>query len=187
MQLSGGRRVMRSVAIDMTSVRFCTPEMLARYRTIDLLRDYIDQTERRVEEDNAAHGFQSGERRINGLHQTNLGVFRAYLVRYLQNEVPVNKDMTLMVRQLQPTETGLPMQLYFFTDTVDWIVYEGIQSDVFDHVLAVIPEFGLRVFQNPSGADISSLRNPVSQDVQAPQQVQPAPAEAKAPASASPE
>ena len=92
-----------------------------------------------------------------------------------------------MVRQLQPTETGLPMQLYFFTDTVDWIVYEGIQSDVFDHVLAVIPEFGLRVFQNPSGADISSLRNPVSQDVQAPQQVQPAPAEAKAPASASPE
>lgn len=187
MQLSGGRRVMRSVAIDMTSVRFCTPEMLARYRTIDLLRDYIDQTERRVEEYNAAHGFQSGERRINGLHQTNLGVFRAYLVRYLQNEVPVNKDMTLMVRQMQPTETGLPMQLYFFTDTVDWIVYEGIQSDVFDHVLAVIPEFGLRVFQNPSGADISSLRNPVPQDVQAPQQVQPAPAEAKAPASASPE
>lgn len=187
MQLSGGRRVMRSVAIDMTSVRFCTPEMLDRYRTIDLLRDYIDQTERRVEEYNVAHGFQSGERRINGLHQTNLGVFRAYLVRYLQNEVPVNKDMTLMVRQMQPTETGLPMQLYFFTDTVDWIVYEGIQSDVFDHVLAVIPEFGLRVFQNPSGADISSLRNPVPQDVQAPQQVQPAPAEAKAPASASPE
>lgn len=187
MQLSGGRRVMRSVAIDMTSVRFCTPEMLDRYRTIDLLRDYIDQTERRVEEYNVAHGFQSGERRINGLHQTNLGVFRAYLVRYLQNEVPVNKDMTLMVRQMQPTETGLPMQLYFFTDTVDWIVYEGIQSDVFDHVLAVIPEFGLRVFQNPSGADIASLRNPVPQEAQTPQQVQPAPGKVKAPASASPE
>lgn len=108
MQLSGGRRVMRSVAIDMTSVRFCTPEMLDHYRTIDLIRDYVDQTERRVEEYNAAHGIGSGERRINGLHQTNLGVFRAYLVRYLRNEVPVNKDMTLMVRQLQPTETGLP-------------------------------------------------------------------------------
>ena len=151
MQLSGGRRVMRSVAIDMTSVRFCTPEMLDHYRTIDLIRDYVDQTERRVEEYNAAHGIGSGERRINGLHQTNLGVFRAYLVRYLRSEVPVNKDMTLMVRQLQPTETGLPMQLYFFTDTVVWVDYEGIQSDVFDHVLAVIPEFGLRVFQNPSG------------------------------------
>lgn len=183
MQLSGGRRVMRSVLIDMTSVRFCTPEMLDHYRTIDLLRDYIDQTERRVEEYNAEHGFQSGERRINGLHQTNLGVFRAYLVRYLQNEVPVNKDMTLMVRQMQPTETGLPMQLYFFTDTVDWIVYEGIQSDVFDHVLAVIPEFGLRVFQNPSGADISSLRDTAPKEIQTP----PVAEAAKAPASASPE
>lgn len=183
MQLSGGRRVMRSVLIDMTSVRFCTPEMLDHYRTIDLLRDYIDQTERRVEEYNAEHGFQSGERRINGLHQTNLGVFRAYLVRYLQNEVPVNKDMTLMVRQMQPTETGLPMQLYFFTDTVDWIVYEGIQSDVFDHVLAVIPEFGLRVFQNPSGADIASLRDTAPKAIQTP----PVAGAAKAPASASPE
>lgn len=82
---------MRSVAIDMTSVRFCTPEMLDHYRTIDLIRDYVDQTERRVEEYNAAHGIGSGERRINGLHQTNLGVFRAYLVRYLRNEVPVKQ------------------------------------------------------------------------------------------------
>ena len=173
MQLSGGRRVMRSVAIDMTSVRFCTPEMLDHYRTIDLIRDYVDQTERRVEEYNAAHGIGSGERRINGLHQTNLGVFRAYLVRYLRNEVPVNKDMTLMVRQLQPTETGLPMQLYFFTDTVVWVDYEGIQSDVFDHVLAVIPEFGLRVFQNPSGEDVASLRNAFSLNAQTPPQTPP--------------
>lgn len=173
MQLSGGRRVMRSVAIDMTSVRFCTPEMLDHYRTIDLIRDYVDQTERRVEEYNAAHGIGSGERRINGLHQTNLGVFRAYLVRYLRNEVPVNKDMTLMVRQLQPTETGLPMQLYFFTDTVVWVDYEGIQSDVFDHVLAVIPEFGLRVFQNPSGEDVASLRNAFFPNAQTPSQTPP--------------
>lgn len=158
MQLSGGRRVMRSVSIDMTSVRFCTGEMLARYREIDLIRDYIDQTELKVEQYNAAHGIKPGERRINGLHQTNLGIFRAYLVRYLQEEVPVNKNMTLMVRQLQPTETGLPMQLYFFTSTVEWIAYEGIQSDVFDHVLAVIPAFDLRVYQNPSGSDLLALR-----------------------------
>lgn len=169
MQLSGGRRVMRSVSIDMTSVRFCTPEMLDHYRTIDLLRDYVDQTEQRIETYNAAHGIKPGERKINGLHQTNLGVFRAYLVRYLQNEVPVNKDMTLMVRQLQPTETGLPMQLYFFTDTVVWVDYEGIQSDVFDHVLAVIPEFGLRVYQNPSGSDILSLRGAEPQTPPSPQ------------------
>lgn len=143
---------MRSVNIDMTSVRFCTPEMLARYREIDLLRDYIDSTQQRVEEYNAAHGIAPGSWKINGLHQTNLGVFRAYLERYLRAEVPVNRGMTLMVRQLQPTETGLPMQLYFFTDTVEWVTYERIQSDVFDHVLAVIPEFGLRVFQSPAAA-----------------------------------
>lgn len=160
MQLSGGRRVMRSVSIDMTSVRFCTPEMLARYREIDLVREYIDETERRIEAYNAAHGIGPGERRINGLHQTNLGVFRAYLVRYLRQEVPVNRSMTLMVRQMQPTETGLPMQLYFFTDTVVWEDYEGIQSDVFDHVLAVIPAFDLRVFQNPSGNDVAALGRP---------------------------
>lgn len=157
MQLSGGRRVMRSVSIDMTSVHFCSPEMLARFRQIDLLRDYIDLTERRIESYNAAHGIAPGARKINGLHQTNLGVFRAYLVRYLEAEVPVNKSMTLMVRQLQPTETGIPIQLYFFTDTVVWTEYEGIQSDVFDHVLAVIPEFGLRVFQNPAGSDVAAL------------------------------
>ena len=114
-------------------------------------------------------------------------------MRYLQNEVPVNKSMTLMVRQLQPTETGLPMQLYFFTDTVVWVDYERIQSDVFDHVLAVIPEFGLRVFQNPSGADVVSLRTPAPQTDVSPasQNTPPAPQdtspEAKAPASASPE
>ena len=193
MQLSGGRRVMRSVSIDMTSVRFCTPEMLARYREIDLVREYIDETERRIEAYNAAHGIGPGERRINGLHQTNLGVFRAYLVRYLRQEVPVNRSMTLMVRQMQPTETGLPMQLYFFTDTVVWVDYERIQSDVFDHVLAVIPEFGLRVFQNPSGADVVSLRTPAPQTDVSPasQNTPPAPQdtspEAKAPASASPE
>lgn len=161
MQLSGGRRVKRAINIDMTSVRFCTPEMLDHYRTIDLLREYIDQTEHRVETYNASHGIAPTERRINGLHQTNLGVFRAYLERYLRREVPINENMTLMVRQLQPTETGLPMELYFFTNTVNWIAYEGIQSDVFDHVLAVIPEFGLRVFQNPSGSDVAALRSAV--------------------------
>ena len=168
MKRTGGRRVMRSVPVDMNSIRFCTPEMLEHYRSIDLIRDYIDQTEQRIEAYNAAHGIGTEERKINGLHQTNLGIFRAYLVRYLQNEVPVNKSMTLMVRQLQPTETGLPVQLYFFTDTVEWIEYEGIQSDVFDHVLAVVREFDLRVFQEPSGTDILSLHTLLAPGVAGP-------------------
>ena len=95
---------------------------------------------------------------IDGRRLTNLGVFRAYLVEYLRTSVRVNKGMTLMVRQLQPTSSGIPIELYFFTDTVNWIEYEGIQSDVFDHVLAVIPEFDLRVFQNPSGSDVQELK-----------------------------
>lgn len=154
MQQSGGRRVKRSVNIDMTSVCFCTPEMLDRFRRSGLLKDYVDAKQQDIERYNAERGINSTETPFDGRHQTNLGIFRAYLVRYLNSEVRVNKGMTLMVRQLQPTETGLPMELYFFTDTVDWVTYEGIQSDVFDHVLAVIPEFGLRVFQSPTGTDV---------------------------------
>ena len=158
MQLSGGRRVMRSVSIDMNTVRFCTPAMLDGFRSVALLRDYIDETERRLAARNAARGVAPGDEGPDALRQTNLGLFRAYLERYLRAAVPVNASMTLMVRQLQPTETGLPLQLYFFTDTVVWIEYERIQSDVFDHVLAVIPQFGLRVFQSPSGGDVQALR-----------------------------
>ncbi|WP_295939426.1 mechanosensitive ion channel domain-containing protein [uncultured Alistipes sp.] len=160
MQQMGGRRVMRSVNIDMTSVKFCTAEMLAKYRKIDLIRDYIDQVERDNSEYNAERGVKPGGLKINGRHQTNLGVFRAYLEHFLRSEVPVHKEMALAVRQLQPTETGMPIELYFFTDTVVWVEYEKIQSDVFDHVLAVVPEFDLRVFQNPSGSDIGALYTP---------------------------
>ena len=157
MQQSGGRRVMRSVSIDMRSVRFCTPEMLGRYRRIALLRDYIDRTERQAEEYNAARGVDPASDPADGRRQTNLGVFRAYLAEYLRRTVPVNPSMTLMVRQLQPTETGIPLQLYFFTKTVVWPEYEAVQADVFDHVLAVVSEFDLRIFQAPSGSDVAAL------------------------------
>ena len=157
MRSSGGRRVKRSINIDMTSIRFCTPEMLERYKRIDLLKDYIARPQQRVEEYNRQPDIPSGEDKINGLHQTNIGVFRNYLNLYLRQNERVNQNMMVLVRQLQPTEQGLPMELYFFTDTVDWVPYEGIQADVFDHVLAVIPEFDLRVFQNPSGNDLRTL------------------------------
>ena len=152
MQESGGRRVKRSINIDMSSVKFCTPEMLEKYRKIELLKEYIEQTEQVVKEYNEMHHIDNTVL-VNGRRQTNLGVFRAYLTAYLKSLPTVNTDLKCMVRQLQPTDHGLPMELYFFSSIKDWIPYEGVQADVFDHVLAIIPEFDLRVFQSPSGAD----------------------------------
>ncbi len=157
MRESGGRRVKRSINIDMSSVRFCTPEMLAKYRKIQLLKDYIDKTEKVVEIYNKEHHIDNSIL-VNGRRQTNLGVFRAYLNSYLKSLPTINQELTCMVRQLQPTETGIPLELYFFSAIKDWVPYEEVQADVFDHVLAIIPEFGLRVFQNPSGEDLRELR-----------------------------
>lgn len=144
MKRSGGRRVMRSVLVDITTVRFCTPEMLERFRRIELACEYIETAE------------------ATGRQLTNLEVFRNYLVRYLQTAVPVRNDMHLMVRQLQPTDAGLPLQLYFYTDTVVWQEYEQIQSEVFSYVMAVIGQFDLRIFQRPAGSDVEELRSPLS-------------------------
>lgn len=146
MKRSGGRRVMRSVLVDITTVRFCTPEMLERFRRIELACEYIETAE------------------SAGKQLTNLEVFRNYLVRYLQTAVPVRNDMYLMVRQLQPTDAGLPLQLYFYTDTVVWQEYEQIQSEVFSYVMAVIGQFDLRIFQRPAGSDVEELRSPLLQE-----------------------
>lgn len=156
MQESGGRRVKRSINIDMSSVRFCTPEMLAKYKKIQLLTGYIEETERVVEEYNEEHHIDNSIL-VNGRRQTNLGVFRAYLTNYLKSLPDVNQNLTCMVRYLQPTEQGIPVELYFFSAVKDWVPYESIQADVFDHLLAIIPEFGLRVFQNPTGEDFRRL------------------------------
>lgn len=139
MRESGGRRVKRSINIDMSTVCFCTEEMLERYRKMDLLKEYLDRTEQ-----------ETDARRL-----TNLGVFRAYLVAYLRSLPVVNTDLHCMVRQLQPTEYGIPLELYFFSRIKDWVPYEGIQADVFDHVLAVVGEFDLRIFQLPTGEDVA--------------------------------
>ena len=156
MRESGGRRVKRSINIDMTSVRFCTPEMLEKFRKINLLKDYIDQTEEVVRVYNEENHIDN-EVLVNGRRQTNLGVFRAYLTAYLKSLPVVNTELNCMVRHLQPTDHGLPVELYFFSNVKDWIPYEAVQADVFDHVLAIIPEFDLRVFQSPSGADFRQL------------------------------
>ena len=156
MQESGGRRIKRSIRIDMNSVKFCTPEMLAKYKKIQLLKDYIEETEKVIEDYNKEHGIDNSIL-VNGRRQTNLGVFRAYLTNYLKSLPTVNQDLTCMVRQLQPTEQGIPLELYYFSTIKAWVPYEGVQADVFDHVLAIIPEFDLHVFQNPTGEDFREL------------------------------
>ena len=156
MQESGGRRIKRSIRIDMNSVKFCPPEMLAKYKKIQLLKDYIEETEKVIEDYNKEHGIDNSIL-VNGRRQTNLGVFRAYLTNYLKSLPTVNQDLTCMVRQLQPTEQGIPLELYFFSAIKAWVPYEGVQADVFDHVLAIIPEFDLHVFQNPTGEDFREL------------------------------
>lgn len=156
MQESGGRRVKRSINIDMNSVKFCTPEMLDNYRKIRLLKTYVEETEQVVEAYNREHDIDRSVL-VNGRRQTNLGVFRAYLTNYLKSLPPVNQELTCMVRQLQPTEQGIPLELYFFSSIKEWVPYEGVQADVFDHLLAIIPEFGLRVFQNPTGEDFRAF------------------------------
>lgn len=157
MQDSGARRIKRSINIDMNSVHFCTPEMLDRFRKISLITDYIDGKEEELKKYNKEHNIDASIR-VNGRRQTNIGVFRAYLVNYLKSHPNVNQNLTCMVRQLQPTEKGIPMELYFFAATTQWIPYEDIQSDVFDHIMAIVPEFGLQVFQGVTGYDLRHLK-----------------------------
>jgi miniconductance mechanosensitive channel len=146
MQESGGRRVKRYVSIDIGTVKFCTPEMLERFRKISYLTSYIDSKQAELEQFNSENEIDSTVL-VNGRRQTNIGVFRAYLQAYLDNHPEINHDMTCMVRQLQPTERGIPIELYFFTRIKDWVYYENVQSDIFDHLLAIVPQFELRIFQ----------------------------------------
>lgn len=156
MEESPGRRIKRSINIDMNSVRFCTKEMLDKYRKISILSNYINEKQEELNLYNQEQNIDNSIL-VNGKRQTNIGVFRAYLVRYLRSLPDVNQEMTCMVRHLQPTEKGIPIELYFFSSEKKWVLYENIQADVFDHILAIVPEFDLSVFQNPSGADFRKL------------------------------
>ena len=155
MSESGGRRIKRSVYIDMNSVRFCDEEMIARLQRIELLREYLSSRTKEIERFNAENRVDASCP-VNGRRLTNLGSFRAYLVAYLRNHPKISPDMTFLVRHLQPEDKGIPVEFYVFsTDTV-WANYEAIQADIMDHVLSVLPFFGLRVFQAPSGSDVVS-------------------------------
>lgn len=156
MEESGGRRIKRSINIDMNSVRFCSQEMLDRFKQIELVKGYIEHKNFELEQYNTSNNIDNSVL-VNGRRQTNLGVFRAYLSAYLRSNQNIRQDMTFLVRQLQPGESGIPMEIYVFSKVQEWAKYEDIQSDIFDHLLAAIPEFELQVFQNPSGADFRNL------------------------------
>lgn len=157
MSESGGRRIKRSILIDMTSVTFADDAMLERFRKMALLKDYVEKTQQEIDDDNRQKQIDLSATVVNGRRQTNLGIFRAYLVAYLRSHPKIHKEMTFLVRHLQPTPQGLPIEIYVFSSDQVWARYEAIQADIFDHVIAAIPEFGLRVFQEPSGADLAAF------------------------------
>ena len=152
MSESGGRRIKRSLYIDMASITFCSDEMLEHFEKFQMVREYLENKKEELRDYNEKHNIDSTEL-INGRRQTNVGVFRAYIIAYLRNHPKIHQDMTFLVRQLQPTPHGLPIQIYVFSNDQAWANYEAIQADIFDHLLAAVPEFGLRIFQNPSGHD----------------------------------
>ena len=158
MQDSGGRRIKRAIHLDMNTVRFCDADMLARFEKFELIADYVNQRRHEVEADNSRQQTDLSEL-VNGRRLTNLGTFRAYVAAYLRSHPKIHADMTFLVRQLAPTPQGLPLEIYVFTTTTVWADYEGIQSDIFDHLLAVVPQFDLRVFQEPTGGDWRSIRD----------------------------
>ncbi|RBP52761.1 mechanosensitive ion channel family protein [Arenicella xantha] len=161
MQESGGRRIKRSIFIDVNSIRFCDEEALNRYRKINYITEYIDKKLAEVQAYNEKSNITL-DSSANGRRLTNIGTFRAYVLAYLKNHPDINQDLTVMARQLAPTEAGIPIEIYAFSSDKNWVNYEAIQADIFDHLLAVVGEFDLRVFQTPSGVDLRRLVSPSS-------------------------
>ncbi len=156
MEESGGRRIKRAIHLDMTSVKFCDAALLDRFRQFTLLAEHIERKRQELDDWNRERGIDES-RLVNARRLTNLGCFRAYLEQYLRHHPKIHQDMTFLVRQLAPTPQGLPMEIYVFSSDQAWAHYEAIQADIFDHLLAVLPEFELRVFQSPSGGDVAAL------------------------------
>lgn len=156
MEESEGRRIKRSINIDMKSIRFCDDRMLEKFQKFRLIKDYVIDKQNEIMEYNRNMDIEN-DMVPNVRRQTNLGIFRKYLEEYLKRNPNINQDMTFLVRYLQPTETGLPVEIYVFSKNKQWAEYESIQADIFDHILAVIPEFELLVFQSTSGNDFKEL------------------------------
>ena len=156
MEKSGGRRIKRALHIDMNSIRFCSEEMIQRFSRIQYIAAYVETKRTELAEHNRSSSVDDSSL-ANGRRMTNIGTFRAYIEAYLANHPMVSQEMTFLVRQLAPGEHGLPIEIYVFCTDVRWAHYEAIQADIFDHVLAVLPEFDLRVFQSFSGGDLQAF------------------------------
>lgn len=159
MSESGGRRIKRSIEIDVNTVAFLDAEQIQALLKIKILRPYLEKKMMEIKDFNQTEFADEDFNALaNGRRLTNLGTFRAYCLAYLRNHPHIHQNMTLLVRHLQPNSEGQPVEIYAFTNTIKWDAYEGIQSDIFDHLIAVLPEFNLRMFQHPSGADLRSIR-----------------------------
>ena len=156
MSQSGGRRIKRALHVDMSTIRLCDEGMLQRFEKIQYITKYIKDKRGEVTRYNQERQVDTGQL-VNGRWLTNVGTFRAYVEAYLRNHPRIHQAMTLMVRQLAPGPSGLPIEIYAFTNDIKWEHYEAIQADIFDHILAIVPEFDLRVFQDPTGSDFRRL------------------------------
>jgi len=147
---SGGRRIKRSINIDINSIKFCNHELIEKFKAVNIISEYINT---KLSEINSHNADLNSKSLINGRALTNIGTYRAYIKAYLKNNKHIHNDMTFLVRQLSPTEKGLPIEIYVFSNNTNWIEYEEIQSDIFDHLLSVLDQFELQIYQYPSGSD----------------------------------
>tara|TARA_B110000495_G_scaffold107319_1_gene92718 strand:- start:117 stop:593 length:477 start_codon:yes stop_codon:yes gene_type:complete len=157
MSESGGRRIKRSIKIDMNTIKFCSDSMIEKFKKFNIISDYMDSKLGEIKKYNLENNIND-ESSLNGRSLTNIGTFRAYIEGYLRNHSSIHKEMTFLVRQLSPESNGLPIEIYVFSNDINWVNYESIQSDIFDHLLAVLSEFDLRVFQDPAGNDFKSMK-----------------------------
>jgi len=167
MQESGGRRIKRALYIDQNSIHFLSAEQKNKLKRFSLLNEYLEQKEKDISEWNSGLE-QKGFDPINGRQVTNIGTFRAYVKQYLKNRADVHQGLTLMVRQLSPGPQGLPVEVYCFSNDTAWETYEGIQSDIFDHLFAILPQFDLQVYQETSGQDVRAAVQQFKQTTEEP-------------------
>lgn len=151
-----GRRIKRALNIDMNSVMFCSGTMLSEFMKIELIRDYILNKQAEIESYNNSIPFDT-DFPVNGRRQTNLGIFRAYMEAYLRSLKTINQEAILMVRQLPPTDKGIPLEVYAFSVHKEWVIYEKVQADIFDHLISALPHFSLKLHQSPAGGDIKAF------------------------------
>lgn len=156
MEQSQGRRIKRAIHIQISSIHFCTPEMIKSFQKINLVKDYIDERQKEIKAYNELHEVDTSVL-MNGRMLTNVGVYQVYLENYLKTSAMINSEMTVMVRQLAASPNGLPIEIYAFSKVKEWKAYEKVMADLFDHALASTSTFGLQIFENPTGSDIQSI------------------------------